>query len=106
MIEGRRKRTIYIEWIPGGYSEDDDGTTIYLIEERHQTGRYFIERRFTDWSACARTDKITQILRNFVKPGRWYQFRVAAVNVNGTKGYSEHSPTFSVSISKNFPKKN
>lgn len=101
ITEGRRKRTIYIEWTPGDYLlDEDENTVIYLIEERHQTGRYFQEKRFTDWSACSRTDKIVQILRNFAKPGRWYQFRVAAVNANGTKGFSEHSTTFILSASK------
>lgn len=29
-----------------------------------------------------------------LRPGRWYQFRVAAVNVNGTRGYSNYSQEF------------
>lgn len=32
-----------------------------------------------------------------VKPGRWYQFRVAAVNENGTRGFSSPSQAFTTS---------
>ncbi|KAJ8956787.1 hypothetical protein NQ314_006663 [Rhamnusium bicolor] len=104
--EGRRKRIVYIEWIKGesSYLDEGGGTILYLIEERHHAGRHFIEKKLSEWTACSRTIKNSQIIRHFVKPGRWYQFRVAAVNENGTKGYSEESSSFSVSISPKPPK--
>lgn len=51
-----------------------------------------------DWTPCVRTVKPYAILRKLVKPGRWYQFRVAAVNENGTRGYSENSLRFITSV--------
>lgn len=33
-------------------------------------------------------------LKNTLKPGRWYRFRVAAVSAAGTRGYSEPSLPF------------
>lgn len=102
MTEGRRKRTILVEWSPGetSYLDEGGGTILYLLEERHYAGRHFTESRLSEWAACLRTVKKSQVLRHFVKPGRWYQFRVAAVNENGTKGYSDNSLPFSVSISE------
>ncbi|KAJ8980792.1 hypothetical protein NQ317_004794, partial [Molorchus minor] len=104
--EARRKRSIYIEWTPGiaSYPDEGGGTTLYLLEERHHAGRHFIESRLSEWTACSRTMKPSQFLRHFVKPGRWYQFRVAAVNDNGTRGFSEPSLPFSVSVSPKPPK--
>lgn len=29
-----------------------------------------------------------------LRPGRWYKFRIAAINENGTRGYSENSHVF------------
>lgn len=36
-------------------------------------------------------------MKGIVKPERWYQFRVAAINENGTKGFSEPSQPFQLS---------
>lgn len=35
-----------------------------------------------------------------LRPGRWYQFRIAAVNVNGTRGYSNYSQEFQLQTRK------
>lgn len=35
-----------------------------------------------------------------LRPGRWYQFRVAAVNSNGTRGYSNYSQEFQLHTRK------
>lgn len=64
------------------------------------TGRHYIESRMSEWSTCSRSSKSSQILRHFVKPGRYYQFRVAAINVNGTKGFSDPSVPYSPSTGK------
>ncbi|KAL3278361.1 hypothetical protein HHI36_013690 [Cryptolaemus montrouzieri] len=103
VTEGRRKKIVYVEWKPGRPSQLGDGV-IYALEERHHVGRNFNEEKLSTWSVCARTSELKQTLKNFVKPGSWYQFRVAAVNENGTKGYSENSFTFSISINPKPPK--
>lgn len=33
-------------------------------------------------------------LKNQLKPGRWYRFRVAAISASGTRGYSTPSAPF------------
>lgn len=42
-----------------------------------------------------------------LRPGRWYQFRIAAIGVNGFRGYSELSRNFQLkerkAISKEYP---
>lgn len=102
MIEGRRKRTVHIEWSspdenPAGFEEEK---LLYLIEERHHPGKYFNSNRLSEWSPCSKSFKTNRLLKHLVKPGRWYQFRVAAVNENGTRGYSENSLPFRISSSK------
>lgn len=68
---------------------------IYVIEERHHAGHHFIETRLGPWTVRQYTVKApSATLRNIIKPGRWYQFRVAAVNENGTQGYSDPSKEF------------
>lgn len=46
----------------------------------------------SEWTSCMKTTKFR--LRHTVKPGKWYHFRVAAVNENGTRGFSERSLNF------------
>ncbi|KAK9884418.1 hypothetical protein WA026_007265 [Henosepilachna vigintioctopunctata] len=103
VMEGRKKRTVYIEWKPGGPSIINK-QVVYVLEERHHVGRNFNDEKLSHWSVCARTSKLNQILKNVVRPGNWYQFRVASVNENGTKGYSEHSFTFTISVNPKPPK--
>jgi hypothetical protein len=98
VTETVKKRSILIQW--SSDEEPPSGSVIYVIEERHHAGRNFIEEHLSEWTPCARTNASGYTLKNLVKPGRWYQFRVAAVNENGTKGFSKTSPTFGASSSK------
>lgn len=93
--EGHKKRSIYLEWKAATVAPDTN--VLYAVEERHYTGRLFIESRMSEWAMCFRSPKPSHILRRFVKPGRWYQFRIAAVNENGTRGFSSPSVKFSIS---------
>ncbi|XP_018320031.1 anosmin-1 isoform X2 [Agrilus planipennis] len=86
--EQRRKRSLMLKWEPGG---SPPGIVLYLVEERHHIGKYLVENRMSHWTPCIRTPKPKIVLKKILKPGRWYQFRVTAVNKNGTKGYSEPS---------------
>ncbi|XP_068910205.1 anosmin-1 isoform X3 [Tenebrio molitor] len=102
VTETVKKRSILIEW--SSDEEPPSGSVIYVIEERHHAGRNFIEEHLSEWTPCARTNASGYTLKNLVKPGRWYQFRVAAVNENGTKGFSKTSPTFGASSRPKPPK--
>ncbi|XP_056640275.1 anosmin-1 [Diorhabda sublineata] len=103
VIEGRRKRTVHIEW-SSLEPNMELGNILYLIEERHHTGDFFNSNNFSQWSPCSKSIKNNRLLRHFVKPGKWYQFRVAAVNENGTRGYSDGSLPFRVSTTPKPPK--
>lgn len=91
VIERRRKRTLLLKWIPG---KSPIGTVLYVVEERHHAGQHFAARRMGAWNPCVRTNQTNALLKGVIKPGRWYQFRVAAINENGSKGYSKNSLTF------------
>lgn len=98
VTEGRRKRSIVIKWKVGDVPADEG--VLYVVEERHYTGRNFVPSRMSEWSTCVRSTKPSQVLRHFAKPGRWYQFRVAAVNANWTKGFSEPSVGYTIPTGK------
>lgn len=66
----------------------------YIVEERHHIGKHFLDERLLDWVVRKRTIRDRIIIRNLYKPGRWYQFRVTAVNENGTRGPSAPSEPF------------
>ncbi|XP_063930642.1 anosmin-1 [Zophobas morio] len=100
---GPKKKTVFLEWTSQIFAAPNS-TTLFVIEERHHTGHNFIEKHLSDWSFCGRSPRPSQILKTIVKPGRWYQFRVAAVNENGTKGFSDTSPVFNIAVRPRPPK--
>ncbi|XP_050497883.1 anosmin-1 isoform X2 [Diabrotica virgifera virgifera] len=102
VIEGRRKRTVHIEWTPVDLAPEP-GRQLYLIEERHHAGKYYNSNLLTNWNPCSKSFRSNRLLKHFVKPGRWYQFRIAAINENGTRGFSESSLPFRVSANPKPP---
>lgn len=50
------------------------------------------------WTPLHRSNRTSVKLKGFVKPGRWYQFRVAAVNRIGSRGWSAPSKQFITSL--------
>ncbi|XP_074039130.1 anosmin-1 Kallmann syndrome 1 [Leptinotarsa decemlineata] len=106
VIEGRKKRTIHIDWSTAESSRQykGGGVVLYLIEERNHAGKYFVESMLGNWSLCSKSMRPQRVLRNVLKPGKWYQFRVAAVNENGTRGFSNSSSPFTVTTSPKPPK--
>lgn len=99
--ERRRGRTLLVRWnSPPDAQVHSSSRVLYVVEERHHAGRYFTESRLGSWSPRHRTPRSSAVLKGVVKPGRWYQFRVAAVNTNGTRGWSDHSTKFITSLGK------
>lgn len=106
---GRSIRMAEIQW-DLAVEEEDSSATYYVVESRHHIGISFAERKLeNDWQNHKATMvyeiKRTGNLKRFVgelklKPGRWYQVRVAAVNEKGTRGYSTISKEFQLSRSK------
>ena len=74
-------------------ADADAGPVVYVIEERHHVGKMFKPSILGEWYFRQRTTKPKVTLKNIV-PGYWYQIRIAAVNANGTKGFSEPSSPF------------
>ncbi|XP_037730178.1 anosmin-1 [Drosophila subpulchrella] len=74
----------------------------FHVEVRSHIGRYFAERKLGPWQ----WQKVEKIMEENIghskhtyiffhmRPGRWYEVRVAAVNAYGFRGYSEPSDPF------------
>lgn len=87
-------RTLIVEWTPPAVA---NGHVTYLVQERHHVGAEYVPERMTAWTIVTRTDRVREHLKLYA-PGRWFQFRVAAINENGTRGYSPPSEQFFVQL--------
>ncbi|XP_037678241.1 anosmin-1 isoform X4 [Choloepus didactylus] len=66
---------------------------IYVVQRRWNYGIHPSEDDATQWQTLAQTtDERLQLAD--IRPSRWYQFRVAAVNVHGTRGFTAPSKHF------------
>ncbi|XP_054551837.1 anosmin-1 isoform X2 [Talpa occidentalis] len=66
---------------------------IYVVQRRWNYGIHPSEDDATPWQTVAQTtDERVQLTD--LRPSRWYQFRVAAVNVHGTRGFTAPSKHF------------
>uniref|UniRef100_A0A6I8MYM3 Anosmin-1 n=1 Tax=Ornithorhynchus anatinus TaxID=9258 RepID=A0A6I8MYM3_ORNAN len=66
---------------------------IYVVQRRWNYGIHPSEDDATSWQTVAQTtDERVQL--SDIRPSRWYQFRVAAVNVHGTRGFTAPSKHF------------
>lgn len=87
--------TLTVEWSPPGPGDLTAGHVTYLLQERHHAGAAYVPERMTAWATVARTDETRGRLEQPpYAPGRWFQFRVAAINENGTRGFSAPSRPF------------
>uniref|UniRef100_A0A2S2NWT7 Anosmin-1 n=1 Tax=Schizaphis graminum TaxID=13262 RepID=A0A2S2NWT7_SCHGA len=90
-------KALAVEW-----SAPSPDTTVghvtYLVQERHHVGVTYVPERMTTWAMVTRSDRIREQFRQLHLPGRWFQFRVAAINENGTSGYSPPSEPFFIDI--------
>ncbi|XP_045449270.1 anosmin-1 [Melitaea cinxia] len=91
-----RRRAVQIKWSDGvgDSARAVPGRVLYILEEQHHLGPKYEEERLGDWNLILRTNKTKVSLRNLLKSGRWYRFRVAAVSSSGTRGYSAPSSPF------------
>ncbi|XP_055523589.1 anosmin-1 isoform X1 [Wyeomyia smithii] len=102
---GRSFRMAEIQW---DISLEEESSAVYfVVESRHHIGVSFAERKLEDDWQYHMPTVIYEVARPAsqkryigemkLKPGRWYQVRVAAVNELGTKGYSTVSKEFQLS---------
>ncbi|KAM4560541.1 anosmin-1a [Odontesthes bonariensis] len=63
---------------------------VWILQRRWNFGIQPSEDAATSWQVVAQTTKQGVRLSD-IRPGRWYQFRVAAVNIHGTRGFTTPS---------------
>ncbi|KAA8579665.1 hypothetical protein FQN60_006758 [Etheostoma spectabile] len=66
---------------------------VYILQRRWNFGIQPSEDAATSWQLVAQTTEQGAGLSD-IRPGRWYQFRVAAVNTHGTRGFTTPSKHF------------
>ncbi|XP_048389440.1 anosmin-1 isoform X3 [Stegostoma tigrinum] len=66
---------------------------IYVVQRRWNYGIHPSEDDASHWQTVAQTTEERVQLPD-IRPSRWYQFRVAAVNVHGTRGFTAPSKHF------------
>ncbi|XP_009331691.1 PREDICTED: anosmin-1 [Pygoscelis adeliae] len=66
---------------------------IYVVQRRWNQGIHPSEDDATSWQTVAQTTDERVRLPD-IRASRWYQFRVAAVNVHGTRGFTAPSKHF------------
>uniref|UniRef100_A0A8C7YFC4 Anosmin 1 n=1 Tax=Oryzias sinensis TaxID=183150 RepID=A0A8C7YFC4_9TELE len=66
---------------------------LYVVQRRWNYGIHPSEDDATDWQTVAETAE-ERIQLADTRASRWYQFRVAAVNVHGTRGFTAPSKHF------------
>lgn len=88
-----------VEWSAESQESAAYGSAVlFLLEERHHVGRHFTSARLSNWVPRHRSSRTNVTLKNSLRPGHWYQFRVAAISANGTRGFSEPSAPFALSV--------
>lgn len=97
-IQQQKRNLVFLTWrnsqSSGNNVSANNGDVRYLVEERHLIGPRYMESRLSSWTVCHVSTKPQATLRDRLKTGHWYQFRVAAVNGNGSRGYSQPSRPF------------
>ncbi|XP_043548096.1 anosmin-1 isoform X1 [Chiloscyllium plagiosum] len=66
---------------------------IYVVHRRWNYGIHPSEDDASHWQTVAQTTE-ERVQLHDIRPSRWYQFRVAAVNVHGTRGFTAPSKHF------------
>ncbi|XP_076839207.1 anosmin-1a [Brachyhypopomus gauderio] len=66
---------------------------VHVLQSRWNHGIHPSEDDATAWRVVVQTSE-ERVWLSDIRPGRWYQFRVAAVNVHGTRGYTTPSRHF------------
>lgn len=95
---GYNRAVVTVTWSNSDSGSDD---LLFVLEERHHVGRRLSPRRLGPWAALHRGAEAQCVLpRGTLRPGRWYEFRVAAVSANGSRGFSEPSQPFKLSARK------
>uniref|UniRef100_A0A1I7VSA7 WAP-type 'four-disulfide core n=1 Tax=Loa loa TaxID=7209 RepID=A0A1I7VSA7_LOALO len=95
--ERKRKRSVIVRWVMQQMSraQTNSNANLYVVQWRwslHKDGT-----SISDWQTIVTRNKMYAILKHLLAPGRYYMFRVAAVNTYGSMGFSKSSQPFKLS---------
>uniref|UniRef100_A0A4W5QVZ8 Anosmin 1 n=1 Tax=Hucho hucho TaxID=62062 RepID=A0A4W5QVZ8_9TELE len=95
-----RKELVFVEQPSGGLDirwsskfNISVEPVLYVVQRCWNYGIHPSEDDATEWETVAQTTEERVQLAN-IRASRWYQFRVAAVNVHGTRGFTAPSKHF------------
>uniref|UniRef100_A0A0N5AJ39 Fibronectin type-III domain-containing protein n=1 Tax=Syphacia muris TaxID=451379 RepID=A0A0N5AJ39_9BILA len=97
VVERKRKRSAVIRWVMQKMSRNQllINANLYVIQWRWSVHKD--ESKMTEWQTIMVKNKLYAIMKHLLSPGRYYQFRVAAVNHYGSRGFSNSSAIFRLS---------
>uniref|UniRef100_A0A0M3I182 WAPL domain-containing protein n=1 Tax=Ascaris lumbricoides TaxID=6252 RepID=A0A0M3I182_ASCLU len=95
--ERKRKRSAVVRWVMQQMRRHHttSNANLYVLQWRWSVRKD--ESTMTDWQTIMVKNKMYAIMKHLLSPGRYYMFRVAAVNVHGSLGFSASSPPFKLS---------
>uniref|UniRef100_A0A8L0DPZ5 Anosmin 1 n=1 Tax=Oncorhynchus mykiss TaxID=8022 RepID=A0A8L0DPZ5_ONCMY len=95
-----RKELVFVEQLSGGLEirwsskfNISVEPVLYVVQRCWNYGIHPSEDDATEWETMAQTTEERVQLAD-IRASRWYQFRVAAVNVHGTRGFTAPSKHF------------
>ncbi|XP_072474829.1 anosmin-1-like [Notamacropus eugenii] len=91
IILERSRGAVQVSWKPK--SSVSMEPVLYILQSRWHWGLHPSEDEANEWKAVAVTMEESTQLEN-LGPNKWYQFRVAAVNAHGTRGFTPPSRLF------------
>ncbi|KAJ8031131.1 Anosmin-1 [Holothuria leucospilota] len=93
--------SVRIAW-PLKKPPDPGEQILFAVEGRNHSGEKFRKKHVGPWTSVRVTHR--EEINVPLEVGRYYQFRVAVVNINGSHGYSR--PTHAITLSRNPTKPN
>ncbi|XP_060585081.1 anosmin-1-like [Ruditapes philippinarum] len=91
--EHRRRKALKLSWILPSVNKTVPGIVLYVLDHRNTTSPEPVWNENTPWKTAFMTLSKSILLKE-IHAGHWYQYRVAAVTVSGTQGYSSPSSPF------------
>lgn len=95
VLDSQKQRGKLVQW----QAAPSQQRVFYVVQVRRSAsaGHQPHQRRFEPWKTRLRRRRNSLQLADLI-PGHWYQFRVATVNANGSRGYSDPSEPFKLNI--------
>lgn len=92
VLDSQKQRGKLVQWQAAPAQQ----RVFYVVQVRRSASAGH-QRRFEPWKTRLRRRRNSLQLSDLI-PGHWYQFRVATVNANGSRGYSGPSESFKLNI--------